>query len=146
MKEPQQPKDQREFEARIRAAFDAAAEDLDPAIAGRLRAARRTALEAAGRPAEVAPLPVRRGWYLGGAMAATVLLAVLVAAPWRDAPGPVAGESQPQLARGDDAALPVPPTDIAALDFEIVVEDDSLELLEELEFYQWLLEAEQDAG
>ncbi|HEB57616.1 MAG TPA: DUF3619 family protein [Gammaproteobacteria bacterium] len=134
MKEPQLPDSEQQLNVRIRAVFDEAADDLDPAIAGRLRAARRTALESAGRNVAGKGMPhfgPRQRWMLGGAMAASVTLAVLVAAPWRDA---VRGPTDTDVAP------------LASLDLELVSEEGTLELLEELEFYQWLLESEQDAG
>ena len=108
----------------IRQRLDDAAEQLDPAIAGRLRAARRTALEARPRPG-FGYRPVLAG---GVALATVVLVTVYIGR----GPG------------GVDA----PPVSLAGLanDMELISEADNLELFNELEFYQWLVENEQDAG
>ena len=144
MKQPEHSSTEQEVAARVRELLNQGVEELDPAIAGRLRAARRQALESAdaSRKARFAFPPLSRQWYLGGATAATVMLAVLIAAPWQDAvedPSQGTGEIVAGAENEDQVS-------VAALDLEMMSEDETLELLEELEFYQWLLESEQDAG
>ena len=97
--------------------FDASVDGIDAATAGRLRAARRCALEPAGRSSWVAPL---RLWLPTAAAAA--LLAV-----W--------------LVPGQEYGTPTPERDfatVAATDLEILLAEEELEMLAEFEFYEWL--------
>ncbi len=109
----------REFEQRIREELDANLEALDPAIARRLQQARREALDAV-KPAH------HPFWQpaIGFAVAALLVLAVVI---W---PG----------MRQDT------PPSVALTDFELIAADDSLQLFEELDFYEWLAESDLDAG
>lgn len=108
-----------EFEQRIRAKLDADLETLDPVIAQRLQRARRQALSAA-RPAST-PF-----WQpaIGFAVAALLVLTVAIR------PG-----MQPET-----------PSPAALTDLELIAADDSLQLFEELDFYEWLAESDLDAG
>ncbi len=91
---------------------------IDELTTARLRAARRQALDALGKH----PYRYRVAWSLGGfATASVALLAVML---WSGAP-----------------ELPVPA--LTADDWELLAEGD-LQLIEDLEFYDWL--PEEDAA
>jgi hypothetical protein len=90
-------------------------DELDELTRARLGAARRRALEAAG----TRPLWQRLGWSAGGF--ATAAVAVLALVLWHG------GET--------------PAPDLFGDDWELLAEGD-LQLIEELEFYDWLPEEE----
>ena len=109
-----------DFEERTRRAFDDSVDALDAATLSRLNRARQTALAGRSRDGLTA------GWR-PVATAATV--AVLAVALW---PG-----------QAPEAPSPEPETVVAvaqedAEDLEIVLQDDHLEMLAELEFYDWV--------
>jgi hypothetical protein len=99
------------FIAAAKAELDRSAQQLDELTIARLRAARRNALEAR---------PRRLAWLAAGGLATAALTATLVAfllfTP--AAAPPVAGFEQ----------------------FDLLSENDSLELYRDLEFYRWLAE------
>lgn len=99
------------FIAAAKAELDRSARQLDELTVARLRAARRKALEAR---------PRRLAWLAAGGLATAALTATLVAfllfTP--AAAPPVSGLEQ----------------------FELLSENDSLELYRDLEFYRWLAE------
>jgi len=99
------------FIAAARAELERSAQQLDELTSARLRAARRTALEA--RPRRVT-------WLAAGGLATAALTATLVAfllfTP--AAAPPISGLEQ----------------------FDLLSENDSLELYRDLEFYRWLAE------
>jgi len=101
-------------------------EQLDAATLSRLNRARQAALAELERP------PAARGWGgRGWPAAAVVAVGLLAVALWigRDpAPG--------------DGPVPEP----SAPDLELVLAEDNLELIEELEFYDWLATSGGDAG
>ena len=104
----------RQLATRLKQQLDRHEDDVDTLTALRLQAARRRALAAA-------PAPRRRFayWFPAGAFA-TAAAVVLSVAIWR----------------GDSAvSLPV----VAADDWEILAAGE-LQLIEELEFYDWLAE------
>ncbi len=103
------------FTERVRSALDAAGVPDD--VVDRLGAARRQAVAIADARARIVPLPSR--WLPMGAMAATVLAAVLLRGP----------PNIPAVPFDDDLQL-------AAV--------DDLDLLENLEFAAWMVES--DAG
>lgn len=108
------------LERRARALYHEASRQLDPAMAGRLRAARRTALQAAQAPAHHrlrTLLPV-------GALAAVALAALMVWQPLQR--GDTAG---PDSATTANATSELPP-DLEA--------QDNPELYQNLDFYSWL--------
>lgn len=112
--------DDQEKEARLVAALkrelDRSAEELDGMTIVRLRAARLRALDARPRP---------RAWLLAGGLAGTGLTAALVAILLMTpamAP-PITGLEQ----------------------FDLLSENDSIDLYDNLEFYRWLA-ARPDAG
>lgn len=113
----------KQFEQRLRAIYQEAAQNIDPVTAGRLRAARRTALEAA----TVHASPHRRARVLlpVGALAAVALAALMI---WQPAPRPQ-NEARPQttaVAEQENEYLP-PGADKA---------DPGL--YQNLDFYSWL--------
>ena len=96
--------------------FDASVEQLDAATLSKLNRGRHAAL-AAARPG------ARRQYWgltLGGASAAAVLIGLLLRAPAVDV------------------------IDAPAADIDLLQGEDSIEMLEDLEFYRWLDDA--DAG
>lgn len=114
------PGDEKRAE-RARRLLDESVEHLDAATLSRLNQARQQALEAAEHRAHV-----RWAWW--GVPAGGVAAAFLAAVIWWPRPA-VDG-------------TPAPPIE----DMEILVNADSLEMLEDLEFFMWLDEADVDAG
>jgi len=100
------------FVRRVKAALDEGNEHLEARVRSRLRQARHAAL------AQVQPRPVfwTRQWVPALGVAAAAVLAILV---WPHAP-----TMQPQ-----DEALD---------DLEIVLAGENLDLLENLDFYEWV--------
>ncbi|MBD8878950.1 MULTISPECIES: hypothetical protein [Rhodanobacter] len=110
------------LEQRARALYHEAARDLDPAIAGRLRAARRDVL-AGTRQAQHR---VARWLVPSGACAAIALAALLV---WPSAPRPTAEmPAAVTAAAGNEADSPLPPDP----------EQADPNLYQNLDFYGWL--------
>ena len=103
---------------RIRTTLDASVDNLDPDVSRRLQQARHAALETAAKPR----MPF---WQPAGAfaLASILLLSVFV---WPDR------QNMPEPA--------------ALADLELITADDSLQLYEDLDFYQWLLESDTHAG
>lgn len=113
----------KQFEQRVRALYQEATQSIDPVTAGRLRAARRTALEAA--TAHASPHHRARVLLPVGALAAVALAALMI---WQPAPRPQS-EVKPQtavVAEQDNEYLP-PGADKA---------DPGL--YQNLDFYSWL--------
>jgi hypothetical protein len=104
-------------------AFDASVDSLDAATLSRLNRGRQAALAAATRP---------NHQWLRWMPATGVAAAVLVALMTLRGPGDIDVISAP------------------ATDFEILLSEESIEMLEDLEFYSWLatqaLEGEGDRG
>lgn len=111
------------LERRARALYREASQHIDPATAGRLRAARREALAAAAEPAHAR---FARRLVPAGAFAAIALAVLMVASPVsRDnAPAQAAGIEQPAEVEGD-----VLPPDLSNTDPSMV---------QNLDFYGWL--------
>lgn len=111
-----------DFESRAGELLRASAAGLDAATRSRLNRARQAAL------AELQPrrLAARPAWA-GLGVAAALLLAVALRGGWLNAPAPA------PLSAGVDPGAP---------DFEMLLADDSLEMLEDLDFYAWLAVAE----
>jgi hypothetical protein len=109
-----------QFEQSAKALFDESVASLDAATLSKLNQGRQAALAAADAPR----LWLR--WVPAAGMATAVLVAVLV----------VRG---PGMVDEPFAANPMPS------DFEILMGDDALEMIEELDFYSWLDVAEADA-
>ena len=109
----------KQFEQRARALYQEAAQSIDPVTAGRLRAARRTALQAA----TIAPHHRARVLLPVGALAAVALAALM---SWQPAPQPQAEGKQAVAAEQENEYLP-PGADKA---------DPGL--YQNLDFYSWL--------
>ena len=115
----------KQFEKRARALYQEAAQRLDPATAGRLRAARRTALQAA--TAHASSHHRARVLLPAGALAAMALAALMI---WQPTPKPHAG---------NDGATPAIAT-AAEVDNDLPPGADSGDpgLYQNLDFYSWL--------
>ena len=105
--------DEREFSAAARRLFDESVDNLDAATLSRLNRGRQAAL------AEAATGPKRwLQWAPAGGLAAATALAFVL---W-------SGNSQ--IAEFEPPA--------AVSDMEILLTEDSLEMIEDLEFYSWM--------
>ena len=115
------PNDSEDFAAQAKGAFDDSVERLDGAALSRLNQGRHAALEqlASGRS--------KAAWTrwapAGGVAAAALLTMIVMRAPEME-------------------SMPVE----VVSDFEILLEDESLQMLEDLEFYSWLDDVELDAS
>ncbi len=110
-----------EWEGRIRSALDDSVDNLPAEVRSKLTQARHRALAAAARKPPRTALP----WLLpaGGVAAAVLAVAVWYA-----------------------TAPPAPPdAGVAELDMELLLGDESIELMEDLDFAIWLDE-QSDAG
>jgi hypothetical protein len=118
-----------DFERRTRELLHESVAQLDASTRSRLTQARFAAVETARRRrGAVSPLAAWRGWMpLGGAAAA--VLAVLV---WSG--GWERGVSPDRPFGAQDAAQVGSPFD----DLDLIAADESMEMMEELEFYAWL--------
>ena len=109
------PLDEKELTAQARELFDDSVERLDAATLSRLNQGRQRALQEI-RETETAGQWAR--WVPAGGLAAAAAVAVVV---WQGMPvehsAPAAG---------------------TATDFEIMLSEDSLDMLEDLEFYSWI--------
>ena len=117
------PMDEKDLAVQAKALFDDSVERLDAATLSRLNQGRQKALEevrAAG------PAGQWTRWVPAGGLAAAAVVAVVV---WQG----VAVE------HGAPAAA-------SAADFEIMLSEDSLDMLEDLEFYSWIDTANLDSG
>jgi hypothetical protein len=121
------PLDEKELTAQAKALFDDSVERLDAATLSRLNQGRQQALQEirdSGAGGEWAR------WVPAGGLAAAAVVAVVV---WQGAP----------VEHGAPAAG-------TATDFEIMLSEDSLEMLEDLEFYSWMdmasLDTDGDVG
>ncbi len=121
MNKPNDEKPNEQFEQSAKALFDASVASLDAATLSKLNQGRQAALAAA---ADAPRLWLR--WVPAAGMATAVLVAVLV----------VRG---PEMDDVPFASNPV------QSDFELLMGDDALEMIEELDFYSWIDIAEADA-
>ncbi len=103
---------------RIRSTLDASLDKLDPDVRRRLQQARHAALETSAKPR----MPF---WQPAGALllVSVLLLSVFIWPERQNMPAPM-----------------------ALADLELMTADDSLQLYEDLDFYQWLLESDSNAG
>lgn len=112
----------RQFEKQAKALFDESVDELDAAALSRLNRGRNRALEELRRPA----IAHWGRWAPAAGVAAAAAVAVVVMnGPDGEAPG----------------GAPV-----TASDFEMLLEADSLEMLEELEFFTLLDAVDEDTG
>lgn len=114
MNEDRKPKDDA-LQERAAELFTDSVENLDAATRSRLNQARQKAMQAA-RPRPL--LGSWQTWVPAGAAAAVATVAIVM---WNGA---------------EQADVLVPPA--MASDFEILMDQDELEMLEDLEFYSWL--------
>jgi len=121
MNKPKDKEPKGQFEQRAKAVFDDSVASLDAATLSKLNQGRQAALAAAAN----APRVWLR-WVPAAGMATAALVAVLV----------VRG---PGMVEVPYTANPMPG------DFEILMGDDALEMIEELDFYSWIDVAETDA-
>ena len=117
------PFDEEELRTQAKALFDDSVEQLDAATLSRLNQGRQKALE---EIQAVRPAGHWARWVPAGGLAAAAVVAVVV---WQGTPvehsAPAAG---------------------SATDFEILLSEDSLDMLEDLEFYSWMDAANLDSG
>jgi hypothetical protein len=109
------PLNDEELQARAKALFDDSVERLDAETLSRLNQGRQRALQeihVAGPAGQWAR------WVPAGGLAAAAVVAVMV---WQGTPV-------------EDAE----PAAGSAADFEILLSEDSLDMLEDLEFYSWI--------
>jgi hypothetical protein len=107
------------LENRAREVFDDSVADLDGATRSRLTQARHRALRALERPGVMPQWYVARPQIVAGAVAVVAVGVVWLLAP--------------------DGASVVPVEGVAEVsDFELLLGEDDLDLIEELEFYAWL--------
>ena len=111
------------FEKEVKAAFDRSVEELDAATLSRLNRGRQEALAKLERPQHQ-----WSRWMPATGMAAAVLVAIVML----------------QSPNGIDDGFET--SNVA--DIEILLGEDSIEMLEELEFYSWIdvAEMENDVG
>jgi ferric-dicitrate binding protein FerR (iron transport regulator) len=124
----------KDFEKRARAHYHEAAQRIDPATAGRLRAARRTALEAA--TAQASPHHRARVLVPVGALAAMALAALMI---WQPTPRPQDNSAQ----QVNVASTAAPEQDAEVLPPGADKTDPGL--YQNLDFYSWLA-ANQNGG
>jgi hypothetical protein len=120
------PNDDKAFADKSKDLFDDSVERLDAATLSRLNQGRQAAL------AEIAGAKTARPWVRwmpATGMAAAAVIAVVVLR----GPGTTGTETLYEI-------------DGQVADFEILIGDDEFEMLEELEFYSWLDNAENDPG
>ena len=120
MKKPMNEKD---LAGQAKALFDDSVEQLDAATLSRLNQGRQKALDevrAAGPAGQWAR------WVPAGGLAAAAVVAVVV---WQ---GTLVEHGAPAATN--------------AADFEIMLSEDSLDMLEDLEFYSWIDTANLDPG
>lgn len=116
------PRNDEQFAEQAKALFDNSVDNLDAAALSRLNKSRHAALEQLQRSPAHSPSLV---WVSATGIATAALVAAIIIR------GPVEFET--------------PFESPVASDFEILLDADSLEMLEELEFYSWLELAELEA-
>ncbi len=117
------PDDDKDFAENARVLFDDSVDKLDAATLSKLNQGRQAAL------AEVAATGTSRQW-LRWMPATGVATAALLAVVVLRGPAPV------DIPDGADTTV---------TDFEILMGDDALEMIEELEFYSWMELADMEA-
>jgi hypothetical protein len=121
-----------DFVERAEALLQAEAEALDAATRSRLNRARQSALAELGKNSRASG--GRWNWMPAGGLA---LVSVLVAIVWLGGDQPVELAPRAGLSGG---ALPVSAVSIApaAGELEVLMADEDFEMLQDLEFYNWL--------
>ena len=116
-------KDDDQIIEKAKALFDDSVDSLDAATLSRLNQGRHRALAELQRASSVGPW---LRWLPATGIAAAALLAVMVM-------------------RGPDGVDTIA-SPATASDFEMLLEEDSLDMLEELEFYYWLEASDLEAN
>ena len=112
------------LEQKARVLFDDSVEGLDAETLSKLNQGRQRALAELGRPA----MPGRwLQWVPATGVVAAALVTVIIV-------------------RGPGGVEPLEVPVGTAADFEILLGEDSLEMLEELEFYAWMEDADLEPG
>jgi len=114
------PDEDKVFEKSAKAMFDDSVERLDAATLSKLNQGRQAAL---AEMASASPSGQWSRWMPATGMAAAALVAVVVL-------------------RGPAPVDPLDGTNSTVTDFEILMSDDALDMIEELEFYTWIDVAE----
>jgi hypothetical protein len=118
-----EPLDEEKLRTQAKALFDDSVERLDAATLSRLNQGRHKALQEID---SAGPAGHWARWVPAGGLAAAAVVAVVV---WQGVPvehrAPVEGTTT---------------------DFEILLSEDSLDMLEDLEFYSWMDTANLDSG
>jgi len=109
------------FERRARKLWHEAAQHVDPVTAGRLRAARRKALQ----PPMASPRHAVRWLIPSGAFAVIALAALMV---WQPLPQRHASSALPSISSADDIDTELPPD----------ADKTDPNLYQNLDFYDWL--------
>ena len=117
------PFDEEQLNAQAKALFDDSVERLDAATLSRLNQGRRKALQEIHT---AKPAGQWARWVPAGGLAAAAVVAVVV---WQGAPV--------------EHSAPEPGS---VTDFEILLSEDSLDMLEDLEFYSWMDATSMDIG
>ena len=113
-------RDNEQFAEQAKALFDDSVERLDAATLSKLNQGRQAALE---ELSDTSPAKQWLRWAPATGVAAAVLVAVMVLR------GPLVNDIQPGA---------------TVSDLEILLDEDSLEMFEELEFYSWIDVAVED--
>ena len=108
------------FEKRAKQLFDDSVDGLDAATLSRLNQARHAAIEASPRRWP----PLVRWAPVGGLATAAAVALLLFQSP----------------------AVIEPPVDASTVDMEILLSEDNLDMLEDLEFYEWIDLADAGGG
>ncbi len=125
MNEPTDNKANEQFAEQARALFDESVEQLDAAALSRLNQGRHAAFDALQG---VQPAAIWGRWVPASGVAAVALVTVMIM-------------------RGPDKVdLPNEMVTEMVTDFEILLEGESLEMLEDLEFYSWLEASDLEAN
>ena len=114
------PDEDKQFEESAKTVFDGSVERLDAATLSKLNQGRQAAL---AELANASPARQWSRWMPLTGMAAAALVAVVVL-------------------RGPTTVDPLDGSNTSATDFEILMGDDALDMIEELEFYSWIDVAE----
>ena len=117
------PLDEERLTGKAKELFDDSVERLDAATLSRLNQGRQRALE---ELETIRPAGHWARWAPAGGLAAAAVVAVVV---WQG------------VTLDSDA-----PAANAATDFEILLDEDSVEMLEDLEFYSWIGTSSEDFG
>ena len=117
------PLDEEQLKSQAKALFDDSVDRIDAATLSRLNQGRQKALQ---EIEAAAPTGQWARWVPAGGLAAAAVVAVVI---WQ---GTAVEHSAPEAG--------------SAADFEILLSEDSLDMLEDLEFYSWMDAANLDSG